>query len=145
MKNVIKSFSLMAAFSFSNHVFSAPVAKEKTIAITPVSDAVADTDKTSVAESDDAIAAQVKALHKELDGLRKELNKNAGARTESMKKRLTAEISDLEARLVELDKEVRDLVSTKGSDVKVQLKETLGGAITSAGEFLKKLGKEIRN
>ncbi len=134
MLKLIKSLMFIAAISQSIQLFAADVASP--------SKAKSEV-KTAVEDSDDAIASRLKSLHKELGGLSDELNKNAGARTESAQKHLKAEMNDLEKRLTGLDKEVRDLVSMQATDLKAQVRETIGGALTSTAGLFKKLGDDL--
>ncbi|MEY4632528.1 MAG: hypothetical protein RIQ81_2648 [Pseudomonadota bacterium] len=99
--------------------------------------------KTPVDESDEALQKKVESLQKELASLKAELAKNAGARTEQAQTRMKEEVDGLEKRLAELQVEIKKLGDTSSEDIKSTVKKNVGSALTSAGDLLKKLGKEV--
>ena len=101
------------------------------------------TGKNDVEESDEALSRRVDALQKELGSLKSELAKNAEARTEQTQQRIKQEVDGLEKRLAELQSQIKKLGESSTEDLKSSLKRNVGAALTSAGDLLKKLGKEV--
>lgn len=102
-----------------------------------------DNSGSDLEQSNAAVMARLQVLRTEADRLGEELAINASKRSAEAQAEVREKLKSAKRKLAEIDAEVSELINTKATGVKTDLKRSISGALNGVGQALKDLGEQV--